>query len=214
MSNSQDAADQSPFASRKDLAAVERDIWQTLVRAVDDRALGWRLPVVATRSSRGVRQRIVVLRDVDAERRTMLVHTDARSPKVEQMEADDRVSILFYDSELAVQLSVTATARIHTDDEVAQNLWDASHPLSLKYCLGPQAPGTPSDKPDFNLPERWIDEQPSRAELDAVRERFAVLEFSVRRIDWLSLARTGNLRAAFEYTPDHPDAVSREWLAP
>jgi pyridoxamine 5'-phosphate oxidase len=211
-------ADEAPrddiFEERTDLIRVDQDIWQLLVQAVSDRSCGWRLPVVASRSGRGVRQRTVVLRGVDPVRRTLLIHTDARSPKVGQMEVDDRVSVLFYDSTRAVQLSVTATASIHRSDQTAEQLWNNSHPLSLKYCLGPDAPGTESAVPTVNLPEEWRSAEPSRTDLEQARENFAAIEFSVRRIDWLSLSRDGNLRAVFEYTPEHPETVARQWLAP
>jgi pyridoxamine 5'-phosphate oxidase len=205
---------ESFYGNRKDLKSVEADTWTLLSRAVEDRGSGWRLPVVASRSDAGVRQRTMVLRAVDVAQRTMLVHTDVRSPKVTQIRADDRVSMLFYDSVLAVQLSVTATASIHTTDGLADDLWQASHPLSLKYCLGPYAPGTPVAAPTVNMPEDWIDRTPTHESLNDARRNFAVVAFAVRNIDWLSLSRAGNLRAIFEYTIDHPESVNRQWLAP
>lgn len=209
-----DASDSQHFADRSDLTVIEADIWSLLLQAVTDRECGWRLPSFATRCAAGVRQRTVVLRAVDADRRRLLVHTDARSPKVDQIADDNRVSMLFYDRSRGVQLSVTATATVHTDDDTADGLWQASHPLSLKYVLGPMAPGTVCDEPSINLPPGWLDRVPTADDLAAVRDRFATVSFQVLAIDWLSLSRAGNLRAEFDYTADPPDPVRRRWLAP
>lgn len=202
------------FADRTALVQVERDIWTLLAQAVDDRDCGWRLPVIATRCDTGVRQRTVVLRAVDATQRQVMAHTDIRSPKILQIRADERVSLLFYDSARAIQLSVTATGSVHTDDSVADALWNAAHVLSLKYCLAPLAPGTECAAPEVNLPAGWLDRVPTRDELAAARANFAALRFSVRHIDWLSLSRSGNLRAEFSYTPEHAEVVDRRWVAP
>lgn len=45
---------------------------------------------------------------------------------------------------------------IHTDDAIADRLWEASTTTSLKMYLAPLAPGTQRSTPDFNLPEAML----------------------------------------------------------
>lgn len=59
---------QAPVA----LADIASGVWQDLRNAVDDSMAAWRLPCLATQFGDGCRQRIVVLRGVDIDRRIRL----------------------------------------------------------------------------------------------------------------------------------------------
>ena len=65
------------------LAEVEASVWHELAQAVRDKHHGWRVAVLATVDGPAADARSVVLRDLDAPSRTLLMYTDARSPKAE-----------------------------------------------------------------------------------------------------------------------------------
>ncbi len=116
-------------------------------------------------------------------------------------------------------MQLHGTARIHFDDELADNAWKASLPESLKGYLGPLAPGTVTEGPWINLPEHLRNRLPERQEIEAGRLHFAVIEVAVEQLDWLRLLREGNQRARFQYSVDSPADTARlpfesEWLAP
>lgn len=200
------------FADTSSLERIESDCWELLVRAAADAKSDFRLPVLGTQSLNSAAQRIVVLRAADADAGTLLIHTDIRSAKVQQLESNPTAALLFYDKARKVQLRVTAVASIHSDDELAEQLWQSESATSVKGYLGPLAPGTVCDKPDHNLLPEFIESIPDRSQLDAARPNFAAIRFQVIQLDWLQLNRSGHLQAQFNYAEDR--TVSRTWTAP
>ena len=69
------------------LPALEDAVWQELTRAARERGHAWRHAVLATVDGEAADARTVVLRDLDRDSRTLLIYTDARSPKLAQIAA-------------------------------------------------------------------------------------------------------------------------------
>lgn len=199
------------FPNPLSLPTVLEDCWKSLERSASDRNSGWRLPILATAGGFKMRQRIVVLRKVVSADRSVFAHTDARSPKVDAIQQNSHISWLFYDHTTMVQLQVEGTARIHTTDDVADEVWAAESESSLRGYLAPYPPGTIRNSSEFNLPKSVLGRIPDRSELAAARNNFAVISCEVQSIEWLYLRREGNLRALFEYSGDD---VKTDWLAP
>ena len=61
------------------LADIEAAVWRELDAAVHRRGHAWRVGVLATVNGDEADARSVVLRDLDAAARTLLIYTDARS---------------------------------------------------------------------------------------------------------------------------------------
>jgi hypothetical protein len=102
------------------LPALLEDVWRRIAGGLDGRWPPWALPVLATVSPRGPRARILALRSVDPENRVFVFHTDARSDKVQELTADARVSVVFWDPGDAVEARFTGTATVHCRDHTGQ----------------------------------------------------------------------------------------------
>lgn len=191
---------------------IESDCWRMLESSVNDRECGWRHLVLATVSDNTVRQRMVVLRDVDISARRILIHTDLRSGKIAAIRKRPDVSWLCYDGATQTQLQMCGTAMIHTDDEVADRLWQQQPESSLRGYLGQLPPGATCQVAEVNLPELFRDKIPDRNQLASGRRNFAAISCVISELEWLKLGRHGNLRARFQY--HSTGAVSAEWLAP
>ena len=63
-----------------ELPAIEATVWRELVACPRHKAHGWRVGALATRDGDRADARSVVLREVDAESRSLIFFTDARSP--------------------------------------------------------------------------------------------------------------------------------------
>lgn len=151
-----------------------------------------------------------MLRTVNTTTRQLLFHTDARSPKVAQLKADERVSVVFYDAQSMTQLVIEGHASLHSTDELADTEWTATSASSRRAYLAPLPPGQQTDEPEPNLPANVAGRVPTEPELEPGRPNFIVISIGVQRIDWLQLDRSGNLRAEFEYADED---VSASWLA-
>lgn len=191
------------------LPAILAHAWSLLVRGGADRKSPVHTPVVASVDAHGLPQaRVMVLRKADAASGTLRFHTDARSPKVAQLDGQP-VSVLAYHAGEQVQVRISGTARIARGDD-AEALWNQSTLFARRCYLAEQAPGTAMPGPASGLPA-WIEgQQPSAEQIEPAQENFAVLWIDVTAIDWLHLANSGHRRARF----CADDGWAGAWVAP
>ncbi|MCW5611172.1 MAG: pyridoxamine 5'-phosphate oxidase family protein [Rubrivivax sp.] len=185
-------------ASRLDaLADIEAAVWRELAQAVRDRAHAWRLAVLATADGEGADARTVVLRDLDEAARTLLIYTDPRSPKAQQLDERPLGTLVVWSPQLAWQLRLRVRLALHTSGLTVSSRWAQLKmtPAAQDY-LSPLPPGSalaPAAGPP--APERGS------------REHFAVLTAEVLAVDWLELHALGHRRARF-------DADGARWVVP
>ena len=197
------------------LAELERTSWQQLIQATErsesqSDSKGFKTMTVATCTSRGADARTVVLRRVDVKRKYVWFYTDARAEKVLQMEAFPDAMLLFWDDKQQVQLRLTVETRLHTDDYIADEHWQALWVGSRKSYLSEQTPGSEQPGPYPGFPEQMGDKLPTPEESEAGRKNFAVIECRVLAMEYLRLSSIGQTRAHFQYEPES----RMVWLAP
>lgn len=191
-----------------DLGAILDFTWSELERATTDRDSQFRHAQIASTGPHGWPQlRTVILRHADAGKRQVGFHTDCRSAKVAEMDADTSVAIVTADRPRELQIRLWGQAELHVDDARARAVWDALYPpLRVPYRT-PYAPGRPIDTPGEADP---TDEAKSAAP-DAGFENFAFVVIRVIRLEWLQLRPgRGHRRARFEWN----GAWEGSWLAP
>ncbi|WP_439546258.1 pyridoxamine 5'-phosphate oxidase family protein [Sandarakinorhabdus sp.] len=194
----------------EDLPTILADAWRLLVRGGADRRSPLHTPAVASVDADGLPQaRVMVLRKADAATATLRFHTDARSPKVAELDGRP-VSVLAYHAGENIQLRIAGTARIGRDDAEVDGIWNQSTTFARRCYMAEQAPGTPLPGPASGLPE-WIEgQQPTIDQIAPARPNFAVLWVQVTAIDWLHLANSGHRRAVFR----RADGWRGMWVAP
>jgi pyridoxamine 5'-phosphate oxidase len=175
------------------LQQIEASIWRELAAASVDKGHGWRTAVLATRDAEGADARTVVLREVDAEARELIFFTDARSPKVAQLQAHSLGTLVLWSAPLSWQLRLRVRLTLASSGLKVSSRW-----ARLQFTAAAQdymahlAPGT-----------ALTDAKVERGS----REHFAVVTAQVLAVDWLALSADGHKRAAFD------DGGSR-WLVP
>lgn len=179
-----------------DLTALYDQVWARLVRGVGDRHAPSRHPTLATVTSDGrPRARTVVLRSVDPRARTLEVHTDLRSAKVEEIGASPYAALHIWDASAHLQTRIEAEVTILTGPAVSQTWSRLADVTRSSYGVVP-SPGLP-------IP----------ADLDYVKTAdetaFAVLQLRVSAIDALHLG-AHHRRARFDRESDWHG----QWLAP
>ena len=184
--------------------------WSLLVRGGADRKSPVHTPVVCSVDAEGLPQaRVMVLRKANPADGTLRFHTDARSPKVAQLDGR-AVAVLAYHAAEQVQLRISGTARIGRSVAEVDQIWDQSTLFARRCYLAEQAPGTPLPGPASGLPA-WIEgQQPTAEQIGPARANFAVLWVGVTAIDWLHLANSGHRRAVFRAD----DGWAGAWVAP
>jgi pyridoxamine 5'-phosphate oxidase len=183
-------------------------VWALLVDGVVDRRSAAHTPSLATVAlgDGGARSRIVVLRAVDREARTVRFHTDLRSSKMMEIERDPQVSLLIYDAPAKLQVRLEGRAVPHHAGSVADEAWASSRP-SARVCYGVSPPpGMLIRGPDdFSTPQ-------GEEAIAAGRENFAAVVVELERIETLWLRHEGHRRALFTWAgTERHDPL---WLTP
>ncbi len=175
------------------LPQIEAAVWQELASAVGDKQHAWRVAVLATVADDAADARSVVLRDFEAQTRTLLIYIDSRSPKAAQAATHPQGMLVLWSKELSWQLRLKVALTLQTSGLQVSSRWARLKltPAAQDY-LSPLAPGTPMEP---------------AAPVRQSREHFAVLEAQILSVDWLDLHATGHRRARF-------GASAAVWLTP
>jgi len=186
-----------------ELDATLRAAWSLLARGAKDRKAPAHTPVLATNGGGVPQMRTVVLRGCDGEACRLRFHTDRRSAKVAEIEADPAGAILVYDPGQKIQLRLDCRFSIHIDDDLAREAWAATRDFSRVCYQVVRAPGEAVSDPR-NVPFS------SEASRDGA-DHFAVISALVTRIEWLYLAAQGHRRAEFVW---QAGGWQGRWLVP
>jgi pyridoxamine 5'-phosphate oxidase len=200
------------FPLPEDLDAILTDIWTRWGRGAADRRSAFHTPVIGSVSHDGTPdQRVMVLRKADRGTATLRFHTDIRSTKARQIEAQNIVSVLGYDPGAKVQIRANGSAALIQSGALADAAWAATSPSGRRSYLTTLPPGTASDSATSGLPVPFEQAVPTLSESEAGRANFAIAVVTLDRLEWLHLASTGHRRAAFTQTGDRWTGA---WLIP
>jgi hypothetical protein len=166
------------------LALIETQLWQELHLAAQQPGHEWRTMALATIEGEIAQARTVVLREVDSAARELVFFTDARSPKVAQLQARPVGTLLCWSSRIGWQLRLRVHLEAQTAGLKVSSRWARLKltPAAQDY-LSPLPPGSP-------VAERY---EPERA----TRSHFAVVTARVLSTDWMELHADGHRRARF-----------------
>lgn len=176
-------------------------VWKALEQAPHAPGHPWRTPVLASADASGSPDaRVMVLRDASAANQTLLLYTDARSPKATALAQRPDAVLLFWDPTRQWQLRVRcAVSVIDRGAELAQRWQQVRGSRGAVDYLSALAPGAALPAGPNGVPAPGAD---SRA-----GHHFAMLRAAVHQIDWLELSRSGHRRALIrdgEVTPLQP----------
>jgi pyridoxamine 5'-phosphate oxidase len=184
-------------ARLQQLDEIEQSIWSELESCVAlrqrQRGRGepvesqpphaWRVAVLATVDDGQADARSIVLREVDAAEHRLIFYTDARSPKVRQIEATPQGTLIFFSRELGWQLRMQVRLAVETTGLAVSSRWaKLQTSAGADDYLSAAAPGSPLDAPLADLGSRG---------------HFAMIEAMAESIDWLELHPQGHRRAHF-----------------
>ena len=127
------------------LDAVWSHAWARLLAGARGRDDPFHQGVLANAAADGPQARYAVLRAVDPDAATVGFHTDRRSPKLPQLQADPRVSWCFFGH--GEQVRLRGRVVLHLDDATADAAWAACGRASRATYTVPLAPGTAIEDP-------------------------------------------------------------------
>lgn len=185
----------------EDLDELSDYIWSYTERGVRLRENAMATPAFATH---GPGLRTVALRRVDVDERALIFHTDIRSKKVDQIEANPRAVWLAYDRDVNQQFQFMGQTTIHTDGDLVDELWESESPDELVFYFKRLAPGAPITDPLSGMDIEVVDEE-------VARKNFAVIRTVVDEIIWQHLHPDGEYRARFLWVDEKFEG---QWVVP
>lgn len=199
--------------TQESLPRVLAHCWELLKTGAADRVSPMHTPVLATtRQDGGANARVVVLRDADAVRRRLRIHTDARAAKSRELAVRGDATLVAYHPAMRVQLRVRLRAVVHHKDQVTRDAWRNTSMAGRRCYLSMTGPGAKASGPDSGLPATVRRRNPDPAESEAGFENFAVVLGRVTEMDWLWLRAEGHLRAVFDWS--EAGELQARWLFP
>jgi pyridoxamine 5'-phosphate oxidase len=181
-------------------------VWARIAGALDGRWGAWALPTLVTVADDGSpRARVLALRGVDPATRRFVFHTDARCDKVREVAAEQRVALLFFDREAALQVRFDGSCAVHHADPVAMAAWRDASGLRRAGCAVEAEPGSPLD-----APQAYATLAAASGPDDGFTN-FALLCVEVDAVDWLWLGPQDMRRARFAWIAGR---WSASWIVP
>ncbi len=194
-----------------DLDGLVRAGEALLARGKSDRTSPAHTPTLATIGLDGApRLRTVVLRGFDAAARTVRVHTDRRSAKVAEIEADPRAALHAYHAGQKLQARLSGRARIVTGD-AAREVWKRMNGFSRRCYFAEPAPGSTAGAPTSGVEGVARSGEAEPAAVEAAFVHFAILEIAYDALEVLYLHADGHRRARVTWDGETPRSV---WLVP
>ena len=197
---------------KKKAESIYGDIIILLDKGVKERKHPFHTPVFSNNTNGSfVDSRVVVLRKFDKNNLILNFHTDLRSPKVSELKKNNNSSLLFYDSEIKIQLRIKTRSKINYQNKITRDAWEITNLSSRKCYLTQVSPSSKSSTPTDGIPAHLKGVDPSQIESEIGYNNFVVIQNQILNIDWLYLSSKGHRRLKIifdEYSPNF------EWLIP
>ena len=186
-------------------------IWELLNTGLQDRSKPFHIPVFICGSNNNFDGRIVVLRGIDKDKKSLWFHSDIRSNKIKIIKKNLSGNLLFYDKSEKVQLRILGKTQVNYQNEITKKSWKETAHMSRQCYLGVKSPGSNSLNPTSGLTEDIDNSKYSIEESEVGYKNFCVINLLITSIEWLYLASKGHRRALFTLKDDR---VEKKWLIP
>ena len=154
-------------ARLQELDEIEASIWSELEQCVAVRPRAepgetdageppheWRVAVLATVDDGQADARSLVLREVDAAERRLVFYTDARSPKVRQIEQSPQGTLIFYSRKLGQQLRMQVRLNVETAGLAVSSRWAKLQTRPARATTYPSPPRAARSAPRSGARDR------------------------------------------------------------
>jgi hypothetical protein len=161
-------------------------------RGAVDRKSFFRHPVLASTDGPNIFQRIVVMREFDFEKKSIVIFTDSKSQKVGQILNHPECSLLFWDPRKKLQISVQSKSHIEIDNS---HYWSKINDRQQKdYTVNPPPKSEIKAHDDYEFSDQ---------------NRFTVINLTFRSMDVLQLSDQGHVRATHDFENN-----TQSWVSP
>ena len=184
----------------KKLDKVEEKIKEEIISCINKKN-SFKNVVLSTVSKNKPNLRIVVLRGFSEDWKVSF-YTDIRSSKIEEIEKNKNVSILFYDDKKKIQIRMYGTSNIYRNQK---SIWEKLPTFSKVNYNSILKPGEYQKNHSTKL----------NRELELGYNNFCLIKLKIDHIDYLYLSKNGNRRVGINILRENMKIVfKKKWLVP
>ena len=192
--------------------------WSLITKGIKDRRSNYHAAYVSYIADGKPRSATMVPRKLDTNRHVLNCHTDYRSTKIQHIQKNNQVCILFWCREQKTQLRLNANVTIQHANAVTAEAWQQMQPMSRVCYSADIAPDTQTADICSGFTDQQWDERQEIANGPYGYQNFAILEMAIDCVECLDLSVNGHQRIRFQRsddgTGDGTDAWHHHWLAP
>ena len=156
-----------------DIDKTLSEIKSLLSRGVNDRKSNFHYTTLCTIDSNSRPQaRTVIFRNFNTEKFYLSIHSDFRSQKINEINKNNYVSLVFYDDKKKIQLRVKGKAKIQASK---RDSWNKLGNWSRRCYLSEESPGTNKKEPTSGFSEKYYFNAPSTEESEKGLQNFSDL---------------------------------------
>ena len=191
---------------------IVEEMWSHLEKSTKDRDHDFHSAVFTNLDKEGLpSSRTIILRNISKKNKKIVFHSDYRSPKIKEIEKNNKCLLLFYSPVLKIQLRIKVLSTIEYCNEISNTAWTNTKLMSRKCYLTSVAPGKIISNASDNLPDNLKGKEPEKLQSEKGYKNFSVVTNQVQSIDWLFLSSNGNKRILFDYSNNNN---SFYWINP
>ena len=185
----------------KKLDKVEEKIKKEIMSCINKKKSSFKNVILSTVSKNKPNLRIVVLRGFSNDW-NISFYSDIRSGKIEEIEKNKNVSILFYDDEKKIQIRMYGTSNICINQKSIWEQLPASSKINYNSIL---KPGEYQRNQSTKL----------NKDLELGYNNFCLIKLKINNIDCLYLSKEGNRRISIRISRKNKKIVfKKKWLVP
>ncbi len=184
-----------------------------LSRGVKDRKSNFHYTTLCTTNEKHEPQgRTVVLRGFDSEVYSLFVHSDYRAKKIDEINKNKNVSLVFYDDKKKIQIRLRGNAFV---EQSKKQSWEKLSLWSRRCYLSSDSPGIEKNQPSSGFSDKFSKDAPTLEESETGIKNFSVISILINEIEWLYLASQGHRRILFQIIRSNDKIkINSKWLVP
>ena len=113
-------------------SVIEKHAYDLLKDGIKNRDSLFHTLVFSNFDGKDISNKVMVLRDFNAAKRTLRFHSDYRSDKAKLIQANSKASVIGYDPNKKIQLRLTGIAKINYKNKKTKEAWNNSQAISKK----------------------------------------------------------------------------------
>lgn len=175
---------------------AQQACWQLMVRGARKGGDPLHTAVLGTLGKEQAEMRTAVVRRVIPAERRLWFFSDARAPKIQQVQATGRLSILFYHPRKQIQIRLAGQVSCVRETPELAVIWEQLPSVARQLYAAPEVPGSPRENTlGGSIPAAGL------SDAEAFRH-FLLLDCQIDSMDGLYLHPEGHQRFTSQWATD------------